>query len=72
MAKSQSDPGPSTAFYKDNNEWTFFTYPNGKEEEAGEYSSRELANRAAVFAHQMWEANGRSYGPMKVRIRKET
>jgi hypothetical protein len=70
--KSQGDPAPSTAFYKDNGKWTFFTYPNSKEEEAGEYSSRELANRAAYFAHQMWEANGRSYGPMKVRLRGES
>jgi hypothetical protein len=69
--KSQSDPPPSTAFYKDKGKWTFFTCPNGNAEEAGEYFSRELANRAALFALQMWEANGRSYGPMKVRLSKQ-
>jgi|HubBroStandDraft_3_1064219.scaffolds.fasta_scaffold3479787_1 hypothetical protein len=66
--KPRGDPAPSTAFYKDKDKWTFFTYPNGKEEEAGEYSSRELANRGAIFALQMWEANGNAYGPMKVQL----
>jgi hypothetical protein len=70
--KSKGEPAPSTAFYKSNGKWTFFTYPNGREEEAGEYSNRELANRAAFFAHQMWEANGRSYGPTKVRGLKQS
>jgi hypothetical protein len=70
--ESHGDPPPSTPFYKDNGKWTFFTYPNGKEEEAGQYSSRNLAIRGALFAHQMWEANGRSYGPLKVRLRRET
>jgi hypothetical protein len=69
--KSQGDPPPSTAFYKNEGTWSFFTYPNGKAEEAGEYFSRELANRAALFAHQMWQANGQSYGPLKVRLRRE-
>ena len=66
------EPAPSTAFYKENGKWTFYTYPNGKSEEAGEYSSQKLANRAALLAHQMWQANGMSYGPMKVRLRTDT
>jgi hypothetical protein len=69
--KTRGDPSPSTAFYKGNGKWTFFTYPNGKAEEAGEYSSKELANRAALFAHQRWQANGNSYGPMKVPLRMD-
>jgi hypothetical protein len=67
--KPRGEPSPSTAFYKENGKWTFFTYPNGIAEEAGEYSSKELANRAALFAHQLWQANGKSYGPMKTSLR---
>jgi hypothetical protein len=69
--KTHVESSPSTAFYKGNGKWTFFTYPNGKAEEAGEYSSKELANRAALFAHQMWQANGESYSPMKVHLRMQ-
>jgi hypothetical protein len=70
--KTPGEPSPSTAFSKGNGKWTFFTYPNGNAEEAGEYSSKELANRGALFAHQLWQANGESYGPMKIRLRMDT
>jgi hypothetical protein len=69
--KPKGDPSPSTAFYKANGLWTFFTYPNAKEEEAGDYSSKELANRAAFLAYQVWEANGHSYGRAKDRFRRK-
>jgi hypothetical protein len=29
--KSQGDPAPSTAFYKNEGKWSFFTYPNEKQ-----------------------------------------
>ena len=57
---------------KGNGKWTFYTYPRGRAEEAGEYSSQKLANRGALLAHQMWQANGMSYGPMKVRLGIDT
>jgi hypothetical protein len=70
--KAGGEPPPSTAFHEENGKWTFFIYPNGEPKESGEYSSKELANRAALFAHQMWQANGESYVPMKVHLRMQT
>jgi hypothetical protein len=59
-------PMPSLPFQKDNGRWTFYAYPNGAQEEAGEYLDEDAAKQAAMMVWRIWEANGFTYGPIGV------
>ncbi len=61
-----SDPMPSLPFQKANGKWTFYAYPKGVQEEAGEYSDKETAEQASIKVWRIWKANGFTYGPIRV------
>jgi hypothetical protein len=60
--KRGEHPGPTTQFYKSKGKWTFYVFPNGVVEEAGDYPDQESAKAASWDAHRAWQANGRKYG----------
>jgi len=62
----QQQPSPSLPFQKDNGRWTFYAYPSGVQEEAGEYLDEDAAKQAAIKVWRIWEANGFSYGTVGV------
>jgi len=59
--RSAKHPGPTTPFYKAKGKWTFYVFPNGVQEEAGDYRDEESARAASWEAHRAWQSNGRSY-----------
>jgi len=60
------DPMPGRPFEKENGKWTFYAYPNGVQEEAGEYPDKDTAEQASIKVWRIWEANGFNYGPIGV------
>ena len=66
MAGIQQQPSPGLPFQKANGKWTFYAYPNGVQEEAGEYPNEEAAKEASIKVWRIWETNGFTYGPIGV------
>jgi hypothetical protein len=59
--KTKTHPGPTTPFYKSRGKWTFYVFPNGVGEEAGDYPDEETARAASWKTHCVWQANGCKY-----------
>ncbi len=59
--KPKTHPGPTTPFYKDKGKWTFYVFPNGLQEEAGEYPDEQSARRACLKTYRAWCARGCRY-----------
>jgi hypothetical protein len=62
-AKQRAPGGP---FLKENGKWTFYFYPHGVEQEAGEYADQDHAEQESIKMLRIWEANGFSYGPLGI------
>src|SRR5277367_8566 len=61
VMKTKPQPGPTTPFYKSRGKWTFYVFPNGFGEEAGDYPDQETARAASWKTHCVWQANGCKY-----------
>ena len=58
---NKTQPGPTTPFYKERGKWTFYVFPNGVREEAGEYPNEAMARAASWDTHRAWQTNGYRY-----------
>jgi hypothetical protein len=59
--KKNTQPGPTTPFYKSRGKWTFYIFPHGVGEEAGDYPDEETARAASWKTHCVWQSNGCKY-----------
>jgi hypothetical protein len=58
---NKTHPGPTTPFYKEKGKWSFYVFPVGAPEEAGDYPDEEAAKAASWEVYRAWEAHGRRY-----------
>ena len=58
---NKTQPGPTTPFYKEKGKWSFYVFPRGLAEEAGDYRDEETARAASLEAYRVWQANGCRY-----------
>lgn len=58
---NQNYAGPTTAFCKEKNKWTYYVFPKGEQEEAACYPDEESARAASWKAYRAWQANGCQY-----------
>jgi len=59
--RNKTQRGPTTPFYKEKGKWSFYVFPRGVPEEAGEYQDEATAKAVSLEVYRMWQANGCRY-----------
>jgi hypothetical protein len=54
-----TDQSPTTPFFKkEPGKWTFYVFPGGVQQEAGDFPDEESARVASWKSYRAWQANG--------------
>jgi hypothetical protein len=61
VVPNKTHPGPTTPFYKEKGKWSFYVFPMGVPEEAGDYPDEGTARAASWEVYRTWQANGCRY-----------
>ena len=70
---NKTQPGPTTPFYKEKGKWSFYVFPRGVPEEAGEYRDEETARAVSCgLFHEWGERVGRSAGRHHEGVQRES
>lgn len=57
-------PAPGPAIRKPNGKWTFYIFPEGEQQEAGQFDTESAAKDARFKTLLQWGSNGKKYAPM--------
>jgi hypothetical protein len=58
----KTQQSPSVPVYKkDLRKWTYYIFPNGVEQEAGDFADEEAARVSSWKTYRAWQANGCKY-----------
>ena len=62
-------PAPSPTIRKANGEWTFYVFPEGRQQEAGQFETEAAARDARFKTLLLWGSNGEKYPSFENRPR---
>jgi hypothetical protein len=63
---SDKQPAPGPTIKRSDGKWTFYVFPDGHQQEAGQYDSESAAKDARFKVLLQWGSNGKKYAPVNV------
>lgn len=64
---TEKQPAPGPTIRKANGKWTFYVFPDGQQQEAGQYDSEMAAKDARFKVLLQWGSNGKKYAPLNLQ-----
>jgi hypothetical protein len=61
---TDEQPAPGPTVKKPDGKWTFYIFPDGQQQEAGQFESEAAAEDARFRTPLQWGSNGKKYAPV--------